>query len=39
MRVLSAAIRMSQSRARSKDPPITQPFIATRIGAGMLKKS
>ena len=34
---LSAATRTSHSSARSNEPPITQPFSATRIGHGMLK--
>jgi hypothetical protein len=32
-------MRMSQSSARSNEPPMVQPFIATMIGAGMLKKA
>jgi hypothetical protein len=37
MRALSPAMRMSQSSVRSKDPPMVQPFMATMMGAGMLK--
>jgi hypothetical protein len=37
MRALSPAIRRSHKSARSNEPPITQPFSATTIGAGIVK--
>ena len=37
MRALSPAMRMSQSSARSKEPPITQPLSAATIGQGIVK--
>ena len=37
IRALSPAMRMSQSSARSNEPPITHPFSAAMIGQGIAR--